>query len=437
MTTFSVPNTFTPLTTISSSQMNANFTAVAAAFGQSLGIDAAETLTGALKASNGAAAAPSLTFGSDIDTGIYRKAADSLGFATGGVERMYIDGSGNFITTGVSKRRNIADVTSGDTIVATDFNKLVNIASGTGTLAFTAAATLAAGFVCKIKNSGTGDVTLNPDSTEQIDGLTSWILYPGGSIEVYCDGSAFYSVLLSPMEVTFNSSSTFTTPGVGTFVEGEIWGAGGSGGRGTTNLAGSGGGGGACLPFKFLRTALGATETVTIGAGGAARTTNVAGANGGNSTFGSLVTGYGGGAGQVTAVNAGGGGGGAISAANGALGGSPAGDDTGLADGFGGAGSEVIFGNSSGYGGAAGGPGDLDTGGDGGDSVWGGAGGGGGGDTIAGGNGGNSIFGGNGGNGATGSANAQNGSQPAGGGGGSETGNSGAGANGRLVVRIF
>lgn len=102
MTTFSIPNTFTPLTTISSSQMNANFTAIATAFGLSLGIDAAETLTGALKLANGAAAAPSLTFGSDTNTGIYRKAADSLGFAVAGAEHGYIDSSGNwFIPTGV------------------------------------------------------------------------------------------------------------------------------------------------------------------------------------------------------------------------------------------------------------------------------------------------------------------------------------------------
>ena len=97
MTTFAIPNTFTPLTTISSSQMNANFTAVATAFGLSLGIDAAETLTGALKASDGAAAAPSFTFGSDTNTGLYKKATDSLGFATGGVERAYIDADGHLV----------------------------------------------------------------------------------------------------------------------------------------------------------------------------------------------------------------------------------------------------------------------------------------------------------------------------------------------------
>lgn len=109
MTTISIPNTFTPLTTISSSQMNANFTAIAAAFGQSLGIDAAETLTGALKAADGAAAAPSYTFGSDTNTGFYKKATDSIGIVVGGVEHGYVDASGNwFIPTGALTLANTA-----------------------------------------------------------------------------------------------------------------------------------------------------------------------------------------------------------------------------------------------------------------------------------------------------------------------------------------
>jgi hypothetical protein len=100
MTAISIPNTFTPLTTISSSQMNANFTAVAAAFGISLGIAAAETLTGALKAADGAAAAPGYTFGSDTNTGFYKKATDSIGAATAGVERWYIDAAGKVFMLG-------------------------------------------------------------------------------------------------------------------------------------------------------------------------------------------------------------------------------------------------------------------------------------------------------------------------------------------------
>lgn len=337
-------------------------------------------------------------------------------------------------------RRNIADISGGDTVIGTDNAKILNIASGTGTLAFTAVATLASGFYCIIKNSGTGNVTLNPDGAELIDGLATWILYPGGSILVQCDGSTLRSVLLSPMTVTFDVSGTFTTPGVGTWVDIEGWGAGASGGRGATSVAGGGGGGGGYNRRMLLRTLLAATETVTIGAGGAARTTNVAGADGGNSTFGSLLTAYGGGAGQVGANGRGGAGGGAISAASGATAGAPAGDDLLNNSGWGGsatANTAGVAGKDSGYGGASGGSGDSATGGAGGSSLYGGAGGGGGGDTTAGGAGGTSQYGGNGGDGATAAANAADGVQPAGGGGGSETGNSGAGADGRITARIF
>lgn len=43
------------------------------------------SVSGVIKASNGTAAAPSITFSSDTDTGIYRVAADSIGFTAGGV----------------------------------------------------------------------------------------------------------------------------------------------------------------------------------------------------------------------------------------------------------------------------------------------------------------------------------------------------------------
>jgi hypothetical protein len=336
-------------------------------------------------------------------------------------------------------RRAISDITSGDTIVAADNAKLVNIATGTGTLAFTAAATLAANFWCIIKNAGTGNITLNPDGSEQVDGKTNWILYPGGTIIVECDGSAFYSVLLSPMLVTYNSSDTFTTPGVGTWIEVDGWGAGGSGGRGATSVAGGGGGGGSCVRGIFLRTALGTTETVTIGAGGAARTTNTAGADGGNSTFGSLLTAYGGGGGQVVPGGVGGSGGGSLSAASGPIPGEPLFDGGGGGVGFGGAaaGDSGASGGNSAMGGAGGGGGDAATGGTGGNSLFGGGGGGGGSDTTGAPAGGTSRFGGNGGAGNTGASNATAGSQPGGGGGGSETGNSGAGGSGRITVRVY
>lgn len=53
------------------------------------------TFTGVVKIADGSAAAPSLTFTTDPNTGIILSAADSLGFVTNGVEKWVINSSGS------------------------------------------------------------------------------------------------------------------------------------------------------------------------------------------------------------------------------------------------------------------------------------------------------------------------------------------------------
>jgi hypothetical protein len=104
---------------------------------------------------------------------------------------------------------------------------------------------------------------------------------------------------------TFTSSGTWTKPPTGRFVLVQVIGAAGGGARRSSGN-GSGGGGGAYFERLFLLSALGATETVTIGAGGAVQSTdNTNGNNGGTTSFGSHITIYGGRGGeQVAAGNA-------------------------------------------------------------------------------------------------------------------------------------
>ena len=106
---------------------------------------------------------------------------------------------------------------------------------------------------------------------------------------------------------TFDSSGTWTKPGSGSIAMIECWGGGGGGGRG--DAATGGGGGGYNMKWTPLAS-LGASETVTIGAGGTGRAgSNGAGGQGGNTTFGAHLTAYGGGPGGHNASSAGGGGG--------------------------------------------------------------------------------------------------------------------------------
>ncbi len=239
----------------------------------------------------------------------------------------------------------------------------------------------------------------------------------------------------------------------------ELWGGGGSGGKGRAASAGAGGGGGQYVRKIFLISALGATEPVTVGAGGASQTNaDSNGTVGANTTFGAaatLVTAYGGGPGMGTDTggeNGGGHGGGPNSAGgtqtlkNAAVFDVANYTITSRNEGQGGkigpSGQAASFGMSTTYNGAGGGGSQEGTtlaAGGGGDSLYGGAGGGAGAEDVAPGpgTGGTSQFGGNGGAGAFDASNATAGTQPAGGGGGSETGNSGAGGDGKAVITCW
>lgn len=247
---------------------------------------------------------------------------------------------------------------------------------------------------------------------------------------------------------SFTTSGTYTKPS-GTlkkiFVQ--LWGGGGGGGFGASSRGGCGGSGGSYVERWFEAATVGATETVTLGDGGAAKTSAGAGNDGVNSTFGSLMTAYGGkggGAdGGVGGVGAGqmpsgapvvGGSGTSASPPTGTVGQSSLGGGGGGGS-YANAGGAGQAGGLSAFGGGGGG-GAGNTGGNGGNSLYAGAGGGGGGSTGAS-TGGTSIFGGNGGAGAFDSTVAGSGIQPAGGGGGSEAGNSGAGGKGKCIVTTF
>ena len=166
----------------------------------------------------------------------------------------------------------VLDERTGNTILGTtDPGKLISITSGTFTQTFEAAATLGSDWVVYYKNSGTGDVTLDPDGAEQIDGLTSFIMYPGEARIIQCDGTKFTTILLEGFKRTYTSTDTFTTPPGYSAFGGLLWSAGGSG-AGSSGGADpeAGGAGGGCYPFEIESSLFGATETITIGAGGTA-----------------------------------------------------------------------------------------------------------------------------------------------------------------------
>lgn len=80
------------------------------------------------------------------------------------------------------------------TVVAGDLAKHIEATSGTWTLALTAAATLGAAHFFWFTNSGSGTVTIDPNSTETIDGVTTLAVEQGESYLIFCDGSGFRTI---------------------------------------------------------------------------------------------------------------------------------------------------------------------------------------------------------------------------------------------------
>jgi len=182
-----------------------------------------------------------------------------------------------------------------------------------------------------------------------------------------------------------NSSTTYTKPANLLYIDVECVGGGGNGGGGTNYGSGGGGGGGGYTKKMIVASAIGVTETVTVGGVS------------GTSSFGTHCSATGGGTGGNSAA------GGGISAGGGA----------GL-----GVGGDIVIHGTTGRSGLNGGPnpatstGQTVVGGDGGGSIWGGGGNGAkcsvGGTTVASGTAG-STYGGGGGGGASLSGGTRNG----------------------------
>ena len=101
----------------------------------------------------------------------------------------------------------------------------------------------------------------------------------------------------------FTSTGTFVVPSNCSSVElFLVGGGGGSGGIAATTTCQSGGGGGGAVARRTIPVTPGASYTVTIGAGGAGGASGGSGggSNGTDTTFGSLLTAFGGGGGAGT-----------------------------------------------------------------------------------------------------------------------------------------
>lgn len=188
--------------------------------------------------------------------------------------------------------------TSNTALGAADSGALIDV-SGAFAQTFAAAATLGNGWWCYIRNSGTGVITLDPFGSELIDGLASYVMYPGEARLIQCDGTTLRSVVLQPFSYAFVTSDMFQKPPGYSAFDVEGWGGGAQGGRTTSSTTSIlGGGGGGYSHARFASSEVPASLTVTVGAGCSGYDANGGtqqyGGFGGDSQFGSLLRARGG-----------------------------------------------------------------------------------------------------------------------------------------------
>jgi microcystin-dependent protein len=90
-------------------------------------------------------------------------------------------------------RRPISARSSNTIIAAADFGVLIR-ATSAFTQTLTAAATLGDGFHFSFRNDSASPCTIDPNSSEQIDGATTRTVAAGESVHVYCSGSAWFTI---------------------------------------------------------------------------------------------------------------------------------------------------------------------------------------------------------------------------------------------------
>lgn len=190
--------------------------------------------------------------------------------------------------------------TANTVIDGTNISNLIDFTANTFTQTFAAVASLPANFYCYLQNSGTGDITLDPNGAETIDGLASYVMYPGEVRLFYKNetGLLLKTIKLRNFYRSTISNFTYIHPPGYDEIESDQVAGGGGGGSGCRGVAGSvrnGGAPGGTPVRKITRhrnLIPGNSYPVVIGAngvGGAAVTINATAGNigtaAGNSTF--------------------------------------------------------------------------------------------------------------------------------------------------------
>ncbi len=139
---------------------------------------------------------------------------------------------------------------------------------GAITLSVPSLAALGAGWYCYLRNTGNGDITIDPDDAEQIDGQLTYTLKPGFTVLLQYDGTDFTVVELKKRtydrRVQINSTQDFIVPPDTYVIRAYAVGAGGDGGAAVASTSSGAGGSGGGMAYGDIAVTPGETLSVSI-----------------------------------------------------------------------------------------------------------------------------------------------------------------------------
>tara|TARA_R110002020_G_scaffold10785_4_gene40946 strand:- start:7714 stop:9171 length:1458 start_codon:yes stop_codon:yes gene_type:complete len=108
----------------------------------------------------------------------------------------------------------VVDVAANLNITSVYRNNVLRCTATPITLTLLPVATAGEGFLFSVKNISGGDITIDPDAAELIDGAATLVLQDGQSALIVCDGTGWVSLFIAPDIVdednTFTGNNTFT-----------------------------------------------------------------------------------------------------------------------------------------------------------------------------------------------------------------------------------
>jgi hypothetical protein len=122
------------------------------------------------------------------------------------------------IATTLNQSIPVSTFSSNYTTGVPDRAKALIWTGGAGTLSLTAAVTLGSDWFVQVRNNGTGDLTIDPNSSELINGASTLTLSPGDSCIIVTDGLEFWTIgfgqsavyAFSVLQIDISGSGNYT-----------------------------------------------------------------------------------------------------------------------------------------------------------------------------------------------------------------------------------